>query len=90
MTDLGDKVTDSEKKEAEAKIKAVEDALKGEDLDEIKSAKDALEKSAQALSERVYKETQAAQNQQQSQTDSSNDEDDKKDDDVFDADYKEV
>ncbi len=90
MTDLGDKVTDSEKKDAEAKIKAVEDALKGEDLDEIKSAKDALEKSAQALSERVYKETQAAQNQQQSQTDSSNDEDDKKDDDVFDADYKEV
>ncbi|HPD99717.1 MAG TPA: molecular chaperone DnaK [Bacillota bacterium] len=90
MTDLGDKVTDSEKKDAEAKIKAVEDALKGEDLDEIKSAKDALEKSAQELSERVYKETQAAQNQQQSQTDSSNDEDDKKDDDVFDADYKEV
>ncbi|MDY0317545.1 MAG: molecular chaperone DnaK [Candidatus Izemoplasmatales bacterium] len=90
MTDLGDKVTDTEKKDAEAKIKAAEDALKGEDLDEIKSAKDALEKSAQALSERVYKETQATQNQQQSQTDSSNDEDDKKDDDVFDADYKEV
>ncbi|PKK94498.1 MAG: molecular chaperone DnaK [Tenericutes bacterium HGW-Tenericutes-5] len=90
ITDLGEKVTDSEKKDAEAKIKAVEDALKGEDLDEIKTAKDNLEKSAQALSERVYKESQAAQNQQQSQSEPSNEEDDKKDDDVFDADYKEV
>ena len=90
ITDLGDKVTDSEKKDAEAKIKAVEDALKGDDLDEIKTAKENLEKSAQALSERVYKETQAAQNQEQSQSEPSNDEDDKKDDDVFDADYKEV
>ncbi len=90
ITDLGDKVTDSEKKDAEAKIKAVEDALKGDDLDEIKTAKENLEKSAQALSERVYKETQAAQNQEQSQSEPSNEEDDKKDDDVFDADYKEV
>jgi len=90
ITDLGDKVTDAEKKNAEAKIKAVEDALKGDDLDRIKSAKEELEKSAQALSERVYKEQQTAQNNQ-SQTNSESDEDTKKqDDDVFDADYKEV
>jgi molecular chaperone DnaK len=89
ITDLGDKVTDSEKKDAETKIKAVEDALKSDDLDRIKNAKEELEKSAQALSERVYKEQQAAQNQQ-SQPNSESDEDKGQDDDVFDADYKEV
>jgi molecular chaperone DnaK len=89
MTDLGDKVTDSEKTEAEGKIKDLEEALKGDDLDKIKSAKDDLEKSAQALSERVYKEQQSAQNQQ-SQTDSTKEDDKEQDDDVFDADYKEV
>ena len=89
IKDLGDKVTDKEKKEAEGKIKDLEDALKGEDLDRIKYAKEELEKSAQALSERVYKEQQAAQNKQ-SQTESDSEDKDDKDDDVFDADYKEV
>jgi len=89
ITDLGDKVTDKEKKDAESKIKDVEEALKGDDLERIRRAKEALEKSAQALSERVYKEQQAAQNQQ-SQTDPQSDDNQEKDDDVFDADYKEV
>ncbi len=93
IKDLGDKVTDSEKQEAESKIKALEEALKGDDLDLIKSSKEDLEKTAQALSERVYKE-QAAQNQQQNTEsqpqDEDSDDDKKDDDDVFDADYKEV
>jgi molecular chaperone DnaK len=89
ITDLGDKVTDIEKNDAESKIKDVEEALKSDDLERIRRAKEALEKSAQALSERVYKEQQAAQNQQ-SQTDHQSDDNQEKDDDVFDADYKEV
>lgn len=89
ITDLGDKVTDKEKKDAEREIKDVEEALKGDDLDKIRRAKEALEKSAQALSERVYKEQQAAQNQQ-TQTDYQSEDNQEKDDDVFDADYKEV
>ncbi len=88
IKDLGDKVTDAEKKEAEEKIKVVEDALKGDDLDRIRSAKEDLEKTTQALSERVYKEQQASQNQESSTTDEDSDKDN--DDDVFDADYKEV
>jgi molecular chaperone DnaK len=91
ITDLGDKITDSEKQEAEAKIKDVEEALKGDDLERIKTAKEALEKSAQALSERVYKEQQAQGSQEaQGETDSTKEDDSEKDDDVFDADYKEV
>lgn len=87
ITDLGDKVTDKEKKEAEDKIKDLESALKTDDLDRIRNAKNELEKSTQALSERVYREQQASQNQE-SQTETEDK--DNQDDDVFDADYKEV
>ncbi|MBI9008801.1 MAG: molecular chaperone DnaK [Tenericutes bacterium] len=95
LEDLGDKVTDKEKKDAESKIADLEEALKTEDTDKIKSAKDALEKSAQALSERVYKEQQAQQQGAEGQGQPGPDytqpeEDDKQDDDVFDADYKEM
>ena len=94
IEDLGDKVTDSEKADAESKIKELEETLKGDNLDMIKSAKANLEKSAQSLSERVYKEQQQAQGAQgteQQQDYTQPDDDDKKDDDdVFDADYKEM
>ncbi len=93
IEDLGDKVTDAEKTEAEELIKTLEKEIEGNDLDAIKSAKDALEKSAQALSERVYKETQANQEQQQQPEPDPTKEDsksEKQDDDVFDADYKEM
>jgi molecular chaperone DnaK len=90
IKDLGDKVLDSEKKEAEQKISALEKALKGDDLDEIKRLKDDLEKTAQALAERVYKEQN--QSNQGDGKPGSDDSSDKKDSDeeVFDADYKEV
>ena len=90
LEDLGDKVTDIEKSEAEAKIKELEKALEGSNIEEIKVAKAALEKTAQAFSERVYKEQQASQpgpdvNDTQQDEPNKND-----DDDVIDADYKEM
>ncbi|NLF49290.1 MAG: molecular chaperone DnaK [Acholeplasmataceae bacterium] len=90
IKDLGDKVQDSEKKDAEDKINALEKALKGDDLDEIKRLKDDLEKTAQSLSERVYKEqNQSNQGDGASKKDDSSDKSDS-DEEVFDADYKEV
>ena len=87
IADLGDKVTDSEKKEAESLIKDVEKALKGDDLDQIRKAKEALEKSTQKLSERVY----AEMNKKQDGGDGGNTDGGASDgDQVFDADYKEV
>ncbi len=91
IKDLGDKVTSKEKQEAEDKIKDVEKALKGDDLDRIRKAKDALEKTAQALSQRVYEE--ASKQQQPGPDDKKKGGDDNgsaNDDQVFDADYKEV
>ncbi len=92
LDDLGDKVTDKEKSEAEAKIKELETALQGSNLEDIKSAKSNLEKTAQAFSERVYKEQAANQQQAQPEGDGQAEDssDDKQDDDVFDADYKEM
>ncbi|PKL00790.1 MAG: molecular chaperone DnaK [Tenericutes bacterium HGW-Tenericutes-1] len=87
IADLGDKVTDSEKKEAESLIKDVEKALKGDDLDQIRKAKEALEKSTQKLSERVYSEM----NKKQDGGNGGNTDGGASDgDQVFDADYKEV
>ncbi|HOO44542.1 MAG TPA: Hsp70 family protein, partial [Bacillota bacterium] len=92
LEDLGDKVTSKEKNDAESKIKDLEKALGGTNLEEIKVAKAALEKTAQGFSERVYKEQNAQQQQQhQESSDFSQEEDEtKQDDDVFDADYKEM
>lgn len=87
ISDLGDKVTDSEKKEAESLIKDLEKALKGDDLEAIKRAKEALEKSTQKLSERVY----AEMNKHQNDGNGGNHDGGASDgDQVFDADYKEV
>jgi len=94
IKDLGDKVTDKEKKQAEDLIKDVEKALKGDDLDKIRKAKDALEKHAQALAQRVYEEQSKNQGPKggsnNSGNNSGNDSGNSDGDQVFDADYKEV
>jgi molecular chaperone DnaK len=92
ITDLGEGVTDSEKEDAEAKIKAVEDALKSDDLDQIKTAKEALEATAQELATKAYQKAQEAQ-QAEGAADQANDTNanGKADDDnVVDADFEEV
>ena len=84
MDDLKDSITDDEKANAEKLIKELEEALKGEDLEKIKSKKENLEKSAQELAAKVYQQAQEKQAQEESD-ESSND----KDDTVMDADFEE-
>ena len=88
IKDLGDKVSDSDKKEAEDLMDKVKKAIEKEDVDEIKSTKDKLLEKANAFASKVYEE--AAKNNQSA--DNSSDDDsssDKKDDNVVDADYEE-
>ena len=88
IKDLGDKVSDSDKKEAEDLMDKVKKAIEKEDVDEIKSTKDKLLEKANAFASKVYEE--AAKNNQS--TDNGSDDDsssDKKDDNVVDADYEE-
>ena len=90
IRDLGDKVSDSDKSEAEELIKKTRDAMNGEDVEAIKSAKDKLLEKANAFASKVYEE--AAKNNSDASanagTDTS-DSTDQKDDNVVDADYEE-
>ncbi|MDR3120391.1 MAG: molecular chaperone DnaK, partial [Clostridiales bacterium] len=54
LTDLGDKLDASDKSDIEAKITAVKDALKGESLDAIKAATEALQKAFYDVSAKIY------------------------------------
>jgi molecular chaperone DnaK len=87
IKDLGDQVSESEKQEAEEKIKALEEALKGEDINAITQAKSDLEATAQNIMARAQ---QAGQQSSTPQDEPQDDNDSDDGDDVFDADYKEV
>ena len=89
IKDLGDKVSDSDKEEAEELMDKVRKAIEKEDVEEIKSSKDKLLEKANAFASKVYEE--AAKANQGANDESANDDasEDKKDDNVVDADYEE-
>ena len=86
IKDLGDKVTDSEKEEAEKLINEVKDALNGDDVELIKTKKDALQEKAMALGAKLYE--QANKENSNSNSESVN-ESANNSDNVSDADYEE-
>jgi molecular chaperone DnaK len=88
VTDLGENISDSEKTEVNDKVNALQEALKGTDLEAIKSAKSELETTAQNIMARAQQaQSQPQQEPTEDQTDNKDSDDG---DDVFDADYKEV
>ena len=80
LDEFGEKVTEDEKSKVNDAKEALSKALENNDLDEIKTKKEALEQELQAVSMRVYQEMQ------QEQGDATQG----ADDDVVDADFKEV
>jgi molecular chaperone DnaK len=93
IKDLGDKITDSEKSEAEDLVKELREALAKDpkDIDEIKSKKDKLQEKAMALATKVYenvRKEQEANNSTETTEDNGSD-DSNKDNTVADADYEE-
>ena len=85
IKDLGEKVEENDKKEAENKIEELESALKGNDIDDIKKKTEALNEVAMKLASKVYE--QAAKTNQN--TENNEAESNKKDDDVEEANYEE-
>lgn len=59
ITDLGDKISDSEKQSLEDKISILEEANKSEDIEKIKAAKQDLEQEFHTYSERIYQQAGA-------------------------------
>ena len=61
LTDMGDKLEESEKADVQTAIDALKEALKGEDIEAIKTKKEELEKKFYAISEKIYKAAAEAQ-----------------------------
>ena len=87
IKDLGDKITDKEKTEAEDAIKEAKDAIDSNDIDKMKSTKEKLNEKAMALGAKVYEE--ASKNAQNNQSNEEPKTEEKKDDSVVDAEYEE-
>ena len=85
IKDLGDKVSDSDKEEAEDLIKKLKEALEKDNINDIKEAKDKLQEKAMALATKAYEE--AAKSKQAEGGDSSSD--NNSDDNVQEANYEE-
>lgn len=59
LNDVGDKISASLRSEIEGKVKAVRDALAGNDISRVRSAADDLEQTAQRIGQEVYGQADA-------------------------------
>ena len=89
LNDLGDKVTEEEKKPITEQIEKLKEALKGTDIEAIKRESEELTKRYYPIVEKVYKE-QAEQNGAQGQPEGAANQGQGPEGNVYDADYKVV
>ena len=85
LSDLGDKVSEEDKKSAEEKLASAKKALEGTDIEEIKKTSEELNKVAMDLAQKVYE--QAAKDNANNENNSSSGDDDHEK--VEDATYEE-
>ena len=85
ISEMGDKLSDEEKKSIEEAKEALKEALKGDDIEAIKAKQEELQKQVYAVSEKLYKA--AAEAQQQAQGGEAGGQ---AGPDVYDADYTDV
>lgn len=85
IKDLGDKIDENDKKEAEDLIAELRKELETKDVEKIKVAKDKLQEKAMALGAKVYEEI----NKKQQEEANTNTEDKKEEPNVVDAEYEE-
>ena len=64
LKEIGDKVSAAEKNDVEAKVNDLKEALKGDDIELIKSKQEEVQKAFYALSEKLYQAQQAQGGQQ--------------------------
>ncbi|MDM8099364.1 molecular chaperone DnaK [Oceanobacillus oncorhynchi] len=86
LKDLGDKVSDKDKQQAEAARDELKEALESNDQEQIKAKKEALEEKVQQLSAKLYEQVQ----QEAQEAQGAENAEGQQGDDVVDADYTEV
>ena len=82
LEDLKDDVTDEEKTKVTEAVSAMQEALKGSDLDEIKAKRDALNEASQAVAMKAYEKASKASGMSDQAPNGA--------DDVVEADFEEV
>ncbi|MCR5422817.1 MAG: molecular chaperone DnaK [Bacilli bacterium] len=88
MEDLGAEVDANEKTDVEAKIAALEEALKGTNVEDIKAKKEELLKASQNIAVKAYQKAQA-NNQNTGNNENNNNGNNGSDDDAVDAEFTE-
>ena len=86
ISEMGDKITEEEKKGLEDAKEALKEALKGTDLEAIKAKQDELQKQVYAVSEKLYRAAAEAQQAAQGGAEGGA----QAGPDVYDADYTDV
>jgi len=97
LKDFGDKVSQAERADIEARLNDLKGAIKDKNIDRIKRTSEDLTKASHKLAEEIYKQAAAKQQQQQGQAAGGGAKDTneepaapkKKDEDIIDAEYKE-
>ena len=90
MTDFGDKVTDADKGAVNPKLDALKEALKGDNTDAIKNAKEELQKAFYEVAQKVYQQTGAQAQAADVQGQGTSSMGGNPDDNIVDADYKDA
>ncbi|MDC3090242.1 molecular chaperone DnaK [Candidatus Pelagibacter sp.] len=88
LKEHGSKVSEAEKKSIEDGSNALKEALKTENIEDIKKKTETLVQASMKLGEAIYKSQQSKK--PESDKDAGKDEKEKKDDNVVDADFEEV
>ena len=87
LKEHGAKISDAEKKAIEDSSSALKEALKGEDIEDIKKKTESLVQASMKLGEAIYK---SQEKKPDSSKDGDKNDERKKDDNVVDADFEEV
>jgi len=93
LTELGDKIDGASKKEVEDDIAAVREALKGSDIEAIKSSYDKLQTKFQEISTELYKKAASTASHEEASSEAgsahaSSHSEEKKEGDVVDAEFE--
>ena len=88
LKEHGSKISDADKKTIEDSSGALKEAIKSDDIEDIKKKTEALVQASMKLGEAIYKSQQNTKPDSDKNT--GKDEKEKKDDNVVDADFEEV
>ena len=88
ITELGEKVSEEDKKDIEAKLEVLDNVKEGEDTEAIKKATEELTEAFYAVTTKIYEAEAAEQGQGENPDQDNTSENGPEDDNVVDADFK--